>query len=112
MIDRLAWQINRKRGERCRSKYPQMVLPGLEEEPYRINLRNGQRPRLNYATTSQVEDHVKLLRSRFQGSTRLKRMEAIAEIMRRYVDDNIGITWSEVKAKELERRDFERLVGS
>jgi hypothetical protein len=113
MVERLAWHINRKRTERWRENSSQLVLPGFEEMPLRIFLRNGERPRLDYATMSQIEDHVKLLRTRFTNSPRLKRMEAVLDLMRRYAaqKENFGITWSDVKKKELERRDFERLVG-
>jgi len=80
--------------------------------PSMIFLRNGQRPKLEYATTSDIEDHVKLLRTRFHDSPRVKKMEAVLELMRGHTSQNRGITWGEVKRKELERRDFDRLVGS
>src|SRR5271157_435712 len=50
MVEKLAWHINRKRGERWRVKSPQMELPGFEDMPRTIFLRNGQRPRMEYAT--------------------------------------------------------------
>ena len=114
MVERLAWQINRKRAERWRAESSQLALPGFEEMPLRIFLRNGQRPRLEFATMSQVEDHVKLLRTRFKNSPRLRKMEAVLDLMRRYAEDKdaFGATWADVKRKELERRDFERLVGA
>jgi len=112
MLEKLAWHINRKRGDRWRRKSPQMELPGFENMPSMIFLRNGQRPKLEYATTSDIEDHVKLLRTRFHDSPRVKKMEAVLELMRRHTSQNRGITWGEVKRKELERRDFDRLVGS
>jgi len=113
-VERLAWQINRKRAERWRAGSSQLALPGFEEMPLRIFLRNGQRPRPGVSPQlSQVEDHVKLLRTRFKNSPRLKKMEAVLELMRRYADDKdaFGETWGDVKKKELERRDFDRLVG-
>ena len=114
MVEWLAWQINRKRAERWRAESSQLALPGFEEMPLRIFLRNGQRPRLEFATMSQVEDHVKLLRTRFKNSPRLRKMEAVLDLMRRYAEDKdaFGATWADVKRKELERRDFERLVGA
>jgi hypothetical protein len=115
MLEKLAWHINRKRGDRWRRRSPQMDLPGFENMPRMIFLRNGQRPRLEYATTSDIEDHVKLLRTRFHDSARVKKMEAVLALMRQHTSENQesrGITWGEVKQKELERRDFERLVNS
>jgi hypothetical protein len=112
MVEKLAWYVNRKRGELWRAKRgPQMYLPGFEDVPKTIFLRNGQRPRLEYATVGAVEDHVKLLRSRFRDSRKVKKMEAVLELMRKYTPDEKDITWGEVKKKELERRDFDRLVG-
>jgi hypothetical protein len=110
MIERLAWQINRKRAERWRARSSQMELPGFEEMPRRILLRNGTRPRLEYSTVREVEEHLRLLRSRFKKSAQVRKMEAVLELMRRYAEDDPDITWADVKKKEMERGDFERLL--
>jgi hypothetical protein len=112
MLQKLAWLVNRKLAERWRTKYPQVELPGFEGMDRTIILRNGRRPRLDYCRAAEIEDHIKLIRVRFEGSLRLKKMEALLELMHRYTPDDPDINWSDVKRKELERRDFERLVGS
>jgi hypothetical protein len=112
MLQKLAWYANRKLGDRWRAKYPQTELPGFEGMDRTIFLRNGRRPRLDYCSAPEIEDHIKLLRSRFRDSPKLKRMEALLELMHRYTPEQRDITWIEVKRKELERRDFERIVGS
>lgn len=112
MLEKLTWHINRRRGERWRAKSPQMELPGFEDMPRMIFLRTGQRPRLDYSTATEIEDHIKLLRIRFNDAPRVKKMEAVLDLMRRYSAENRGITWAEVKQKEMERRVFDKLIGS
>lgn len=114
MVEKLAWYINRKRGERWRSKLPQINLPGFEDMPRTIFLRSGERPRLEYATVGVIEDHVKMLRARLRDSPKVRKMEAVLALMRHYScdRDHRDITWQDVKKRELERLDFERIVGS
>jgi len=101
-----------KRAERWRAGSSQLALPGFEEMPLRIFLRKRA------ASTSGVRHNepgrgpCEVAAYRFKNSPRLKKMEAVLELMRRYADDKdaFGETWGDVKKKELERRDFDRLV--
>lgn len=107
-IERLAWMIARRRKDRWRHQHPrQMVLPDpvFQNLPKTIFLRNGQRPRLDYCTVSETEDHLKLLRDRLKNHPRVRQMEAVVEIHRKWAAAHRGICWLDAQRKEAESRE-------
>ncbi len=104
MVDRLNWMIARMRRDRRRAKSAddQLALPGFESLPRTIFLRDGARQKLDNANTTQVREHVKMLRSRLKHHAKIDQMEAVLELMRKHSHEKHGITWAEVKRKELE----------
>lgn len=80
----------------------QLNLPGFEDLPRRIFLRDGRRKVLDMATVGDVRQHLKMLRDRFMQSGKIKRMEAVLELMEKYSKTKPKITWKEVKRRELD----------
>jgi hypothetical protein len=109
IVERLTWMISRRRGARRTEKYPseQMVLPDpiFQGLPKTIFLRNGERPRLDYATLTETEDHLKLLRERFKTNARVTQFEALVELHRKWAAVYRGITWTDAKRREAEQRE-------
>jgi hypothetical protein len=107
-IERLTWMISRRRRARWRNETPlQMVLPDpiFQGLPRTIFLRNGQRPRLDFCTVSETEDHLKLLRDRLKSHPRVQQMEAVVELHRKWAAIQRGISWSDAKRREAESRE-------
>ena len=106
-LDRLLWIIGRRRVSAWRNRaievYPQLVLPGFEGLPRTIFLRNGSRKKLDDATATNVSEHIKMLKARIKTSTKIQRMEAVLGLIQKYSRDEPGITWAEVKRRELAR---------
>lgn len=105
MVDRLIWMISRMRRTRRRAKMVdgQLVLPGFETAPRTIFMRDGRRQQLDKANVTQIVEHLKMLRARLKQHSKIDQMEAVLELMRKYSQEQPGITWAEVKRKELER---------
>jgi hypothetical protein len=80
----------------------QQNLPGFEDLPKRIFLKNGSRKILNDATIGQVKQHLWMLRDRFLNHPKIKQIEAVLELMQKYTKINPKITWKKVKQRELE----------
>jgi hypothetical protein len=78
----------------------QMNLPGFEDLPRRIFLRDGRRKLLDKATVGDIRQHIKMLRDRFLQRPKIKRMEAVLELMEKYSKIKPKITWREVKQRE------------
>ncbi len=85
----------------------QMVLPDpiFQGLPESIFLRNGRRPRLDHCTVSEVDDNIKLRRTRADNDPHLAQMEAVSRLMHEYSAENRGITWAEVKRREAAKRE-------
>jgi hypothetical protein len=109
VLARLTWMVSRRRNQRWADKnaWAQLRLPEFPDEPKRIWLPTGEREKLDYCSVKQVDAHIRLLKTRYADPARIRRMEMVAEIMRRYSPDKPGITWEEVKRREIERRDAE-----
>jgi hypothetical protein len=106
VVDRLIWIIGRKRRSQWRRNprpEGQLVLPGFEGLPQTIFLRNGSRKLLDEAMATHVREHIKMLRARLKDSPKIKRMEAVLELMETYSAEEPRIKWAEVKKRELER---------
>jgi hypothetical protein len=108
MVDRLIWMLSRKRRARRRfhASEAQMVLAGFEGLPRSIFQPNGQRLPMDNATTTQVREHIKMLRARLKASSRIELLEAVVELMSSYRTPTI--TWGEVKRRELAKREGEQ----
>jgi len=113
IMERLYWLIKRRRSARRDERYHQLELPGIEL-PRTVFLKNGSRTRVDYLTATQIDEAVKVLeaQSRERQTPKIRRLRAAREVMERYLADNRTITWGDVKKREIERLDFERLINS
>ena len=105
IVDRLMWIIGRKRRSQWRrnpSPQAQLVLPGFEGLPQTIFLRNGSRKLLDEAKTTDVREHIKMLKARLKTSPKIQRMERVLDLMQKYAAEEPGIKWAEVKRREIE----------
>lgn len=111
LIDRLYWLAKRRRTARFSQKFGQLELPGLEL-PRTVYLKNGQRNRTDYCNGRQIEEAIKVLESqqRDRQNPKIQRLRNALSVMEPYRADNRDILWVDVKKKELERRDFERML--
>ncbi len=108
-IDRMLWMIARERRERYAGGGPdapeivsmQINLPGFEDLPQTIFLRNGRRQRLDYANVTQVTEHIAMLKARMERSPKIVQFEAMVKVMRKYSDKQPDIRWLDVKRAEL-----------
>ncbi|MGH9344853.1 MAG: hypothetical protein ACRD3Y_02290 [Bryobacteraceae bacterium] len=108
MVERLTSMIQRARREAWAQRdQGQMVLsdPVFWELPTRIFLRDGRRPCLEDCKIRQVEDHLVLLRQRLKDHPRVKQMEAVVALHRKWADlEDRGITWGDAIRREAEER--------
>jgi hypothetical protein len=108
-IDRMLWMIARERRERyagAGAEAPEIVamqinLPGFEDLPQTIFLRNGRRQRLDYANVTQITEHIAMLKARAERSPKIVQFEAVVKVMRKYSDKQPDIRWLDVKRAEL-----------
>lgn len=109
--DRIVWVVKRRRGA-WRDEH-QLTLPGIDL-PKTIPLRNGRRPHCYYCTAREMEQAIGVLRqqSRDRLTPKIRSLERALEIMRPYAEEEPDITWSAVVRKELERREFDRIVSA
>jgi hypothetical protein len=111
LVDRWAWLIARMRRARwdaeSRPYSQQMVLddPIFKDLPKTVFLRNGKRPKLDFCLLTDTEDHLKLLRERFQRHPRVIQFEAVVELHRKWAAIKRGCTWYDAKQMEAEERD-------
>ena len=112
LLDRLQWVLKRRKLARFQEEFHQMDLPGLEL-PRTVFLRNGSRPRLDLCTAPEIDNAIRVLEgnARERETPKLRRLKIARQIMDPYLLGQPKIHWGEVKKKELERRDFNRLVG-
>ncbi len=106
-IERLTAMIRRRRRELLTNAHPeQMVLddPIFRDLPRSVFLRDGRRPRLDYCTVTEVEDHLKLLRQRLKNHARINQMEAVVELHHKWAAKYPGITWEKAQRREAEER--------
>jgi hypothetical protein len=110
LFDRLCWVIKRRKAARFARLTRQLDLPGLEL-PRTVFMKNGSRPRLEHCTAREFDEAIKVLegQSRERQNPKLGRLKIAREIMEEYRMQTRDITWGEVKRKEAEKRDFERL---
>jgi hypothetical protein len=78
----------------------QLCLPGFENLPKRIFLRNGARKLLDKSTVADIQQHLKMLRQRFATSSKIKKIEAVLDLMQKYTTLHPKITWEKVKEIE------------
>jgi hypothetical protein len=107
MVERLIWMISRKRRSTRRNSVEteaQLPLPGFEDLPRTIFLPNGRRHRLDHANRTHIIEHIKMLKSRLSFHPKIEKMEAVLALMTKYSDTEPGITWGEVKRKEIANR--------
>jgi hypothetical protein len=105
MIERLTNMIKNARRQGwplLEMEKQQLNLPGFEDLPRRIFLRNGARKLLDKATIGDVRQHLKMLRDRFKNHPKIKQMEAVLDLMHKYNAEKQRITWKQVKQRELE----------
>ena len=109
ILERLTWLILRRRSRQWTEPqdYVQLLLPEFPNEPKMIWLPGGERERFNSCSVKQVDAHIKMLKARYAQGARVRRMEKVSELMHRYSLESPGITWFEVKQRELARRDAE-----
>ncbi len=105
-IDRILWMIARERRERHAGEpqeyiSPQINLPGFEDLPQTIFLRNGRRQRLDYANVTQITEHIAMLKARMERSPKIVQFEAMVKVMRKYSAAAPDIRWIDVKRAEL-----------
>jgi hypothetical protein len=106
-IDRMLWMIARERRERIAGGgreeivSTQINLPGFEDLPQTIFLRNGRRQKLDYANVTQITEHVAMLKARMERSPKIIQFEAMLKVMRKYSATTPDIRWIEVKRAEL-----------
>ena len=100
IIERLMRIVKRKREQWAAppKQKQQLNLPGFEDLPRRIFLRDGRRKLLDKATIGQVRESLEMLRRRF--SPKIKQMEAVLALMEKYAVDRPKITWGRVKELE------------
>lgn len=103
ILERLILIIKRRRRERKYHENFQLTLPDpiFQNLPRRIFLRNGKRPKLDYCTVTETEDHLKLLRDRFPAHPRVVQMEALVKLHRKWSEREKGISWLETKQREM-----------
>ena len=113
LLDRLCWLLKRRKTARFQQEFRQMDLPGLEL-PRTIYLKNGSRPRLEICTAREIDEGIRLLegQAREKQNPKIRRLKIARQMMEPYRKEAPNVTWGEVKQKEAERRDFDRLVGS
>lgn len=106
-IERLVLIIKRRRRERKYHENFQLALPDpiFQDLPRRIFLRNGKRPKLDYCTVTETDDHLKLLRNRFPAHPRVVQMEAVVKLHRKWSERENGISWLETKQREISERE-------
>jgi hypothetical protein len=111
LLDRLYWLFKRRKAAKFAIDFRQIDLPGLDL-PRTVYLKNGSRPRIELCTARQIDEGIKVLeaQARERQNPKIARLKIAREMMESYLADTKGITWGEVKQKELERRDFERLL--
>ncbi len=80
----------------------QIALPGFEDLPRRIFLKDGGRKLLDKATIGDIRQHLQMLRKRFREHPKIKQMQAILELMEKYAKSNQRVTWKQVKQKEFQ----------
>lgn len=105
-IDRMLWMIAKERRERVCSGAAEMAarqinLPGFENLPQTIFLRSGRRERLDYANLSMINEHISMLKARMERSHKISLFQAVTKIMRKYTEEQPGISWGDVKRLEL-----------
>ncbi len=105
-IDRMLWMIAKERRARYMSGSPEVAaiqinLPGFEDLPQTIFLRNGRRQRLDYANVTQINEHIAMLKARMERSPKIVQFEAMLKVMRKYSEDRPDIRWIDVKRLEL-----------
>lgn len=109
-IDRMLWMIAKERRERYAGggSEPaseivsmQINLPGFEDLPQTIFLRNGRRQKLDYANVTQISEHIAMLKARMERAPKIVQFEAVLKVMRKYSETTPDIRWIEVKRAEL-----------
>ena len=109
IVERLAWMISRRRRARWDRELGrgQMILPDpiFKGLPKTIFLRNGQRPRLMGSQLTQTEDHLKLLRERYENHPRVTQFEAVVELHRKWARVHRGISLQDAMRREAEERE-------
>lgn len=108
LIERLTSMIQRERRDAWarRGSQSQMTLPDpvFYDLPTRVFLRDGRRPVLEDCRVRQTEDHLALLRQRLKDHPRVKQMEAVVELHRKWAHVEHGITWGDAMRREAEER--------
>lgn len=110
-IDRMLWMIAKERREHAATASSgegspeiasvQINLPGFEDLPQTIFLRNGRRQKLDYANMSQITEHIAMLKARMERSPKIMQFERMVKVMRKYAEIKPDIRWIEVKRAEL-----------
>jgi hypothetical protein len=109
-IDRMLWMIAKERRERYMNHtpdavpvYTQINLPGFEDLPQTIFLRNGRRYRLDLANVTQINEHIAMLKARMERAGKIAKFQAMLKVMNPYSEVQPGISWGEVKDLELKK---------
>lgn len=76
------------------------LFPGLRNLPRRIVTPEGKRPLLAKSTATEIRTYVKSLNAKHR--ERIAELQAVLEIMGKYITHNRGITVAEVADRESE----------
>lgn len=90
----------------------QLVLPDpiFQDLPQTIFLRNGTRPKLDYCSLDETQEHLEVLRERFKVHPRVAQMEALVAIHRKWAKKDTKLTWGEAKRREAADRAGRELL--
>jgi hypothetical protein len=107
--DRMLWMIAKERRERYTGGSTedseiismQINLPGFEDLPQTIFLRNGRRQKLDYANVTQINEHIAMLKARMERAPKIVQFERVLKVMRKYSEKTPDIRWIDVKRLEL-----------
>ncbi len=110
--DRMLWMIAKERRDRYAGGggteaseivSMQINLPGFEDLPQTIFLRNGRRQKLDYANVTQINEHIAMLKARMERAPKIVQFERVLKLMRKYSESTPDIRWIDVKRLELKR---------
>ena len=100
IIERLTWMMYRRR--QVSRNQDQMILPGFESLPRRLNMTDGKRVPLRRANLESLAEYRKVLLAR--RDRRLETLDRLIDLVRQYSKKkkDPGITVAEVFALEAE----------
>lgn len=101
MVERLVWMLSRKRQHIVSAN--QLRLPGFEDLPRRLTMKDGRRVALRNANLEQLKEFRNVLLAR--RNKRLESLNRLIACVAEYEHKTPGITVGEVISLEIEKRD-------